>query len=136
MLSEKIKIQEKTILGYVLAFVIFLMFAPGFGLGFFPSLIGYIIGIYVIIKQRNYNRQVPENNILAKYVLYIEQAHSEIPEKYHEAIIYNLHNLHYSSFGGFDESITFSTDELDQQINEFMKDADQNLKEYAKLSLQ
>ena len=134
MLSQQYSLQEKSIGGYVIG-IFFIITSPLYFVTLFITVVDIILGIAFIVKQRNHNRRVPENNILVKYIQYIEQIHSEIPENYHEAILFNLRSLHYSSFGGFNEDITFSTDQLDQHIDEFMKDADHNLKEYAKTKL-
>ena len=135
MISEKYSLAEKSVGGYIIGIIVLGGALPCFYIFPFGSLVIILIGIVSIYKQSAFNRAVPENNILFKYIKYIEQVHSEIPEKYHEAILSNLRNCHSSSFGGFDETKTFSTDELDQHINDFMKDADQNLKEYAKMQM-
>ena len=81
------------------------------------SIAGIAVGILTIYAQYYYNHhKVPLRNILHKYIKYIELKHPEIPEKYHEALLFNLRDCHISSFGCFDEIKKFSSDELDQHI--------------------
>ena len=98
MLSQQYTLQEKSIWGYFVGIVDFISglfiyaFIGGiFGIFGLILVILYVIpGIIWIYRQIKHNRGVPENNLIVKYILYIEQAHSEIPEKYHEAILSKL----------------------------------------------
>lgn len=136
MVSQKFSFQDKSYGGYIGGIILLLMVVPP-SLSFFPifGIIMFFVSIAAIVNQYTHNKKIPENNVLYKYLQYLEEIHSEIPEKYYSAMLDNLRNLHYSSFGKFEETITFSPDELDQHINEFMEDADNYLKKYRSRTL-
>ena len=69
---------------------------------------------------RTNNNAVFCGTAVLKYIKYVEQMHSEIPENYHEAILIYLHDSHNKKFHGFDETMTFSTEELDYHIDSYM----------------
>lgn len=135
MISQKFSFQEKSYGGYIRTIILLVAAIPALGVFPIVSIIILFLAIASTVQQYKINSIVPVNNILLKYIQYLEEMHSGIPEKYHLAILNNLRNLHYSSFGKFEETTTFSPEELDQHINEFMEDADNNLKKYRSLTL-
>ena len=121
--------EKKSSFGYIEGWIIIILGISGLMLVPFLSLLAIIAGIICIYRQRKDNRAVQENNVLYKYRRYLDQFHSS-KVKYYKALRSYLHYCHYSTFGGFDENTIFSPDELDELINEFMKDKRQNLKYY------
>lgn len=108
----------------------------GFSFSPIAGISASLVLIAVIYSAYNSKKDDEITTILDKYKAYLTNSHPDIPEKYHKAIISKITDMHKETFKDKVGDRQLSAEQLDEIIDEFMKDPDSNLRAFAKKSLE